>query len=123
MSRRGLRFIGIHANWTAVSIQNLLRLLKGLSKEREILLDHANFAFFGRRNVEREPSTFEEVWNHDDPRSIEKWREAINKEFEEMEKKQVCEVMKNKTFLKIEEQLSAIGSSRSRETGSSELDW
>jgi hypothetical protein len=32
--------------------------------------------------------------DHDDPRSQEKWREAINKEFEEMEKKQVWEIMK-----------------------------
>jgi hypothetical protein len=33
MNKRGLRFIGIYANWRAVSIQKLLRLLKGLSKE------------------------------------------------------------------------------------------
>jgi hypothetical protein len=33
MKKRGLRFIGIYANWRAVSIQKLPRLLKGLSKE------------------------------------------------------------------------------------------
>jgi hypothetical protein len=50
-------------------------------------------------------------------------REAINKEFEEMEKKQVWEVMSKEDTLRIEEQSSASGSSRSRETGFSELDW
>jgi hypothetical protein len=70
------------------------KIVERIKQGREILLDHANFAFFGVGTVEREPSTFEETWNHDDPRSQEKWREAINKEFEEMEKKHVWEVMK-----------------------------
>jgi hypothetical protein len=70
------------------------KIVERIEQGREILLDHANFAFFGAGTVEKEPSTFEEAWNHDDPRSQEKWREAINKEFEEMEKKQVWEVMK-----------------------------
>jgi hypothetical protein len=58
------------------------------------LLDYANFAFIGVGTVEKEPTNFEKAWNHDDPRSQEKWREAINKEFVEMEEKQVWEVMK-----------------------------
>jgi PAS domain-containing protein len=65
------------------------KIIERNEQGREILLNLANFAFFGEGTVEREPSTFEEAWNHDDPRSQEKWREAINKEFEEMEKKQV----------------------------------
>jgi hypothetical protein len=39
--------------------------------------------------LKRNLQIFEEAWNHDDARSQEKWREAIIKEFEEMEKKQV----------------------------------
>jgi hypothetical protein len=70
------------------------KIVERIEQGREILLDHANFVFFGGGTVEKEPSTFEEAWNHDDPRSQDKWREAINKEFEEMEKKQVWEVMK-----------------------------
>jgi hypothetical protein len=65
------------------------KIVEMIEQGREILLDHANFAFFGGGTVEREPSTFKEAWNHDDPRSQEKWREAINEEFEEMEKKQI----------------------------------
>jgi hypothetical protein len=45
-----------------------------------------NYAFIAVGTFEREPITFEETWNHNDPRSQEKWREAINKEFEEMKK-------------------------------------
>jgi hypothetical protein len=70
------------------------RIVERIEQGREILLDHANFAFFGIESVEREPTTFDEAWNHTDPRSQEKWREAINKEFQEMEKKEVWEFMK-----------------------------
>jgi hypothetical protein len=38
MNKRGLRFIEIYANWRTVSIQKLLRLLKGLSKEGKYYL-------------------------------------------------------------------------------------
>jgi hypothetical protein len=65
------------------------KIVERIEKGREILIDHANFVFIGVGTVEREATNFEETWNHDDPRSQEKWREAINKEFEEMEKKQV----------------------------------
>jgi hypothetical protein len=54
-------------------------IVERIEQGREILLDHTNFAFIGGETVEREPSTFEEAWNHDDPRSQEKCREAINK--------------------------------------------
>jgi hypothetical protein len=43
---------------------------------------------------QKEPATFDEAWNHDDPRAQEKWQEAITKEFEEMKKKEVWEIMK-----------------------------
>jgi hypothetical protein len=65
------------------------KIVERIEQGREILLDHAKFAFFGGGTVEREPTTFEEAWNHDDPRSQEIWREAIKKYFEEMEKNQV----------------------------------
>jgi hypothetical protein len=65
------------------------KIVERIKQGREILLNHANFAFFGVGTVEKKPTTFEEAWNHDDPRSREKWREAINKEIEEMEKKKV----------------------------------
>jgi hypothetical protein len=38
--------------------------------------------------------SIDEALNHKDPMSQEKWREAINKEFQGIEKKEVWEVMK-----------------------------
>jgi hypothetical protein len=45
------------------------KIIERIEQGREILLDRANFAFFGVGTVEREPTTFEEAWNHDDLRS------------------------------------------------------
>jgi hypothetical protein len=70
------------------------KIVERIEQGREILLDHANFAFFSGGVAEKEPTAFNLAWNHDDPRTQAKWREAINKEFEEMKKKEVWEVMK-----------------------------
>jgi Reverse transcriptase (RNA-dependent DNA polymerase) len=71
------------------------RTVERIKQGRKILLNHANLAFLGGVVVEqKEPTTFDEAWNHNDPRTQEKWQEAINKEFEEMKKKEVWEVMK-----------------------------
>jgi Zn-dependent M16 (insulinase) family peptidase len=70
------------------------KIVERIEQGREILLNHSNFAFIGVGSVEKETTTFEEAWNHDDPRSREKWLEAMNKEFEEMQKKQVWKFMK-----------------------------
>jgi hypothetical protein len=85
---KNLRQLGSSFNLEAAEI------VEKVEQGREILLNHANFAFFGVGTVEKESTTFEDAWNHDDPRSQEKWYESINKEFEEIEKKQVWEVMK-----------------------------
>ena len=71
------------------------KIVQDIEHGREILLDRANFAFFGVGIKDQiEPTTFDEAWNHDDPRIREKWREAINKELEEMDKKEVWEIIK-----------------------------
>ena len=41
-----------------------------------------------------EPSTFEEAWNHEDPKERESWRGAIKKEFQDMESRNVWELVK-----------------------------
>jgi len=75
------------------------RIVERIEQGREILLNHANFAIFSGGVVEQvEPTTFNEVWDHNDPRTREKWREAINKQFEEMKKKEVWEVMKKEVI-------------------------
>jgi hypothetical protein len=45
------------------------KIVERIEQGREILLDHANFAFIGVGTVEKESTTFEEAWKHDDPRS------------------------------------------------------
>jgi hypothetical protein len=92
------------------------RIVERIEQGRGILLNNANFAFFDIGSLEKEPTTFDKAWNHKHPRSQEKWRESINTEFQEMEKKEVWEVMKKEDILKIEGLSSANGSSRSSET-------
>ena len=36
-----------------------------------------------------EPSTFEEAWNNEDPKDQEGWKDAIKKEFQDMETRSV----------------------------------
>jgi hypothetical protein len=49
------------------------RIVERIEQGREILLDHANLAFLGGGVVEqKEPTTFDEAWNHNDPRTQEK---------------------------------------------------
>jgi hypothetical protein len=54
------------------------KIVERIKQGKEILLDHASLAFFGGGVAEKEPTTFDESWNHDDPRTQEKWREVIN---------------------------------------------
>jgi Reverse transcriptase (RNA-dependent DNA polymerase) len=45
-------------------------------------------------NVQVEPKTFDQGWNHSDPKDREKSRVAVKKEFDDMESKKVWEVIK-----------------------------
>jgi hypothetical protein len=47
-----------------------------------------------------EPTTVDQEWNHKDSKVWDKQREAINKEFDEMSKKEIYQVIK--IFLRIE---------------------
>jgi hypothetical protein len=77
------------------------KVLESIEQGREIFLDQVDVAMFGSASVfQEEPKTFDEAWNHEDLVMREKWREAINKELEEMNKKQVCEVMKKEEIPK-----------------------
>jgi hypothetical protein len=69
--------------------------MKDIEQGREIFLDQVNVAMFSSASVfQEEPKNFDDAWNHHDLVMREKWREAINKELEEMDKKQVWEVIK-----------------------------
>jgi hypothetical protein len=49
-----------------------VKIVERIEHENQILLNHANFAFFGIKAVIMKSTTFDEVWNHNFPRSQEK---------------------------------------------------
>jgi hypothetical protein len=55
-------------------------MLQNIEQEREILLDQVNVALFRGIVIDEEPSTFDEVWNHEDPKARGKWQDVIKKE-------------------------------------------
>jgi hypothetical protein len=65
------------------------KLVEQIRQGREILLDQVNLALFSGMVINEEATTFEQAWNHQDPKVRERWREAINKEFDEMSMKEV----------------------------------
>jgi hypothetical protein len=76
------------------------KIVEQIEQGRELLLDQVNFALFSGMVINEEPATFEQAWNHQDPKITEKWREAINKEFDEMSKKEVWEAIKKESIPK-----------------------
>ena len=44
-------------------------------------------------SAQDEPASFDKAWNHPDPKKRGKWREAIRKEFHDMNIRQVWEVI------------------------------
>jgi hypothetical protein len=60
-----------------------VKLVEQIEQGREVLLDQVKLAFFSGMVINEEPSTFEQAWNHQDPKVRERWREAINKEFDD----------------------------------------
>jgi hypothetical protein len=65
------------------------KLVEQIKQGRKILLDQVNLALFSGMVINEEPTTFKQAWNHQDPKVRERWREAINKEFDMMSKKEV----------------------------------
>ena len=76
------------------------KLVEQIEQGREIFLDQVNLALFSGMVINEEPTTFEQAWNHQDPKIKEKWREAINEEFDEMSKKEVWEIIKKEKIPK-----------------------
>jgi hypothetical protein len=62
-------------------LESTSTMLQNIEQGREILLEQANVAFFCGIIIDEEPSSFDEVWNHDDPSSRGKWRDAIKRSF------------------------------------------
>jgi hypothetical protein len=58
-----------------------------------IMMYHKNLALFGG-NVEKEPRSFDDAWNCKDSVNREKWRMAINKEFNNIESGEVWDIIR-----------------------------
>jgi hypothetical protein len=69
-------------------------VLQNIEQGREILLEQANAALISRIMIDEEPSSFDEAWNHDDPKACGKWRDDIKKKLCDMDKQQVREIIK-----------------------------
>ena len=82
------------------STQCLLNWLNILSKEK-ILLDQGNITLLSRTKIDEEPTTFDQAWDNENHKIIkEKLREPINKEFEDMNKKELCQIIKKRDIPK-----------------------
>jgi hypothetical protein len=69
-------------------------MLHNTEQGKEILLEQANVALFSGIVIDEEPSSFDEAWNHQDPKARGKWRDGIEKELCDMDKQQVWEIIK-----------------------------
>jgi hypothetical protein len=56
-------------------------MLQNIVRGREIRIEQANIALFSGIVIDKEPSSFDEAWNHDDLKARGKWRDAIKKRF------------------------------------------
>ena len=68
------------------------KIIEDFEQGRENLLGYANFALFTGK-VTEEPTSFEEAWNCQDPVNCDKWRDAIKKEFNDMDTKNVWDII------------------------------
>jgi hypothetical protein len=48
-------------------------MLQNIEQGREILLERENLALFRGIVIDEEPSSFDEAWDHDDPKARGKW--------------------------------------------------
>jgi hypothetical protein len=69
-------------------------MLQNIEQGREILLEQVNVALFIVIVIDEELSSFDEAWNHVDPKARGKWRDAIKKELCDMDKQQVWGIIK-----------------------------
>jgi Reverse transcriptase (RNA-dependent DNA polymerase) len=69
------------------------KIIENIEQGREIQLDQVNFALFSASASELEPTSFNDAWNHTDPKNRELWEIAMNKELGEIENKKVLEII------------------------------
>jgi hypothetical protein len=86
--------------------------LQSIDQGREILLEQATVALFRGIMINEESSTFDEAWDHEDPKARRKWRDAIKRSFAIWMSNKFGRSLRNRVFQRIEEQSNVNGSSR-----------
>jgi hypothetical protein len=71
------------------------KVVEDYNHGREITLDQVNLAFFSTEII-KEPTTYEEAINSVQKEDQIKWKNVINKELKEMEKKGIWEIINEK---------------------------
>jgi hypothetical protein len=69
------------------------KIVKNIELGRDTILDQANIVLFSG-NIQFEPTTFDQAWNHANPKDRYNWRIAIKKEFNDMKSKKVWIIIK-----------------------------
>jgi hypothetical protein len=64
-------------------------MLQNIEQGKEILLEQVNVALFSGIMIDTEPSSFDEAWNHVDPKARGKLQDAIKKGLCDMDKQQL----------------------------------
>jgi hypothetical protein len=88
------------------------KVFQDIEQWREIQLEQANVALFTGIVIDKEPSIFDEAWNHDDPRSREKWKHAMKMSFVMLIRNKFGRSLGKRIFQSTEEKSSVNGSSR-----------
>ena len=73
------------------------KIVEEFKQGRDILLDQVNIALLSA-NIIKEPTTFDEAWNCANQADQIKWREAIKKEFNDMNDKKVWSVINKESI-------------------------
>ena len=79
--------------WFNPSATKFVEELPSQQAGRELILDQVDFAFTTMDDYV-EPKSFEEAWNHPDESQRQKWRDAIHKEFKDMNNRGVWKHVK-----------------------------
>jgi hypothetical protein len=78
-------------------------MLQNIEQGKEILLEQPNIALLSGIMIDKEPSTFDEAWNHDDPKSRGKSQDAIKKIFVVWISNNFGRSLRKRIFQRIEE--------------------
>jgi hypothetical protein len=87
-------------------------MLQNIEQGREIFLEQANVALFSGIVIDEEPSSFDEAWNHVNPKARGKWQDAIKRSLMIWISNKSGRSLRKRIFQKKEELSNVNGSSR-----------